>query len=106
MRTCLTFAAALAALAVATASTAAYAQAAPAPTRGELLYNTHCIACHTTQVHWRSGRLATDWASLMKQVRRWQAASALQWSEADITEVARYLNDTTYRFAHDAVTLR
>jgi len=94
-------------LTAAATSTAALAQLAPAAaSRGELLYTTHCIACHTTQVHWRSSRLVTDWAGLLLQVRRWQAAAALQWSDADITEVARHLNNTTYRFAHDAVTLR
>lgn len=102
MRTCLI----LAILTVAITSTAAFAQPASAATRGELLYNTHCIACHSMQVHWRSGKMATDWASLLAQVRRWQAAAALQWSEADITEVARYLNNTSYHFAHDAMTLR
>src|SRR5574338_705145 len=33
-------------------------------TRGELLYSTHCIACHSAQVHWREKKLATDWATL------------------------------------------
>lgn len=102
MRTVLT----LTVLMAAALGTTAFAQAAPVATRGELLYATHCIACHTTQVHWRTGRLVTDWASLLAQVRRWQAAAALQWSDADVTEVARYLNNTTYRLAGDAVTLR
>src|ERR1700757_114536 len=41
---------------------------------GALLYETHCIACHTTQVHWRDQRLATDWTTLSAQVRRWQTS--------------------------------
>lgn len=75
-----------------------HAQAATSPTRGQLLYTTHCIACHNSQVHWRDQRQATDWESLTQQVRRWQATAALQWSEDDIVEVARYLNDTIYRY--------
>jgi mono/diheme cytochrome c family protein len=67
-------------------------------TRGELLYTTHCVACHTTQMHWRDQRRATDWNSLKAQVRRWQATAQLGWSESDIAEVARHLNDTIYRF--------
>ena len=90
---------------MALACTAALAQAAPAPagaatmpgSRGQALYDTHCIACHNPQVHWRDGKLATDWASLKGLVRRWQAAAALAWSEADVVEVARYLNDSIYR---------
>ena len=43
-------------------------------------------------------RRQTDWASLKAQVRRWQARASLEWSEADIVEVARYLNDAIYRY--------
>ena len=39
---------------------AASVAAQPAPDRGTLLYETHCITCHTEQVHWRERRLATD----------------------------------------------
>jgi mono/diheme cytochrome c family protein len=81
------------------AAAAARAQDAAAPSRGRLLYETHCIACHDTQVHWRDLKQATDWASLQLQVRRWQSNIGLRWSEADIDDVAGHLNDTIYRFA-------
>lgn len=68
------------------------------PTRGKLLYDTHCIACHNSQIHWLDNKVATDWASLKAQVRRWQERAHLQRSEADVVEVARYLNDTIYRY--------
>jgi mono/diheme cytochrome c family protein len=68
------------------------------PTRGALLYETHCVACHDSQRHWRDQRLARDWPSLLAQVREWQARAILHWSNADIVEVARHLNDTIYRF--------
>ena len=29
---------------------------------------------------------------------RWQASAALAWSEVDVVEVARYLNDSIYRY--------
>jgi mono/diheme cytochrome c family protein len=32
--------------------------------RGELLYSTYCIGCHTAQIHWRDKTLATDWTIL------------------------------------------
>lgn len=60
---------------------------AGAQSRGELLYATHCIACHTTQVHWRDWRLAKDWTGLQAQVVRWQAAGSLNWSDEDIVAV-------------------
>jgi mono/diheme cytochrome c family protein len=78
---------------------AAPAQDGGAESRGRMLYGNHCGACHGTQMHWRDGKLATDWASLKAQVRRWQAAAQLNWSEDDIDDVARFLNDSFYRFA-------
>lgn len=71
-------------------------------TRGELLYSTHCNACHSSQIHWREKKLATDWTSLQAQVRRWQKFSALGWSDDDIGAVAGYLNALYYHYPkHD-----
>jgi mono/diheme cytochrome c family protein len=69
----------------------------PASPRGEMLYATHCTACHSAKVHWRDKRLVTDWASLTAQVGRWQANAGLDWSGDEILDVARYLNATIYR---------
>jgi mono/diheme cytochrome c family protein len=70
-----------------------------APGRGALLYNTHCIECHSTQMHWREQRLARDWPSLKAQVRRFQGVAGLAWDDEDIAAVARHHNDTIYRVA-------
>lgn len=91
---------------LALACSAAQAQAASVPagstvvptSRGQALYGTYCIACHNTQVHWRDAKLATDWPSLKAQVNRWQERAGLAWSNADVVEVARYLNDAIYRY--------
>lgn len=74
-----------------------------AQSRGELLYTTHCVACHTTQVHWRERRLATDWASLQAQVVRWQAAGSLNWSDEDVLAVTQHLNERFYGFKSPSV---
>jgi mono/diheme cytochrome c family protein len=66
--------------------------------RGELLYSTYCIGCHTTQMHWREKKLATDWRSLRYQVRRWLENVAPGLDEEGITAIARYLNDLYYHF--------
>ncbi len=91
-----------AALVLAAATVGTWAQAQPTPesvsTRGELLYSNHCIECHTTQMHWRAQRQAVDWETLKFQVRRWQGVVSLGWTEVDIDDVARFLNDTIYRF--------
>ncbi len=83
---------------------AASAQVAAQSSRGELLYMTHCIACHTTAIHWRQKKLAVDWESLKRQVRRWAGNAGLAWTDADIAEVARYLNATYYRYAAPSLT--
>ncbi|MFO1217794.1 MAG: cytochrome c [Burkholderiaceae bacterium] len=66
------------------------------PTRGQLLYGNHCVACHDQRMHWRDQRLARDWDSLRTWVRHWQGTQQLQWTDADVDEVARHLNDTIY----------
>jgi tetratricopeptide (TPR) repeat protein len=72
--------------------------AAGEPSRGELLYETNCVSCHSKEIHWRDRRLVTDWVSLTAQTRRWQSNAGLRWSDEDVEEVARYLNATIYRF--------
>jgi hypothetical protein len=66
------------------------------------MYATHCISCHTTEMHWRDNRSAVNWASLKVQVRRWQGAASLAWSDVDILDVSRYLNDSIYHFEQTA----
>ncbi len=66
--------------------------------RGALLYDNHCIACHNTQMHWRDQRLAKDWASLRALVRRWQGAAQLNWSDEEVDDVTRHLNELFYHF--------
>lgn len=73
----------------------------PAPPRildGEALYSLHCLECHTSQVHWRDKRLATNWDTLRAQVRRWEGNLRLNWSEREVDDVARYLNTYFYRY--------
>jgi mono/diheme cytochrome c family protein len=77
---------------------AAGAEPAREVSRGELLYSTHCIGCHGTQIHWREKSLVSDWPSLQAQVIRWQGVAGLKWSNEDIAEVARYLNSLHYHF--------
>jgi mono/diheme cytochrome c family protein len=70
----------------------------PAADRGALLYENHCAACHTAQIHWRDRKAATDWPRLSALVRQWQRQEQLNWTDDDIEAVARYLNDRYYRF--------
>jgi mono/diheme cytochrome c family protein len=65
---------------------------------GELLYLTHCIGCHTTQVHWRDNRIAKDLTGLKFQVNRWRNEAGLLWSEQEVADVTHYLNVVHYQF--------
>ena len=69
------------------------------PAHGERLYATHCVTCHTTKMHWREKKLASDWTSLRTQVQRWQGLAGLEWSRSDIEDVTRYLNVLYYHYA-------
>lgn len=67
------------------------------PTRGRLLYETHCIGCHNSQMHWRDQRIVKNWDGLVREVERWQARANLAWSPEDVLDVARHLNEIVYR---------
>jgi mono/diheme cytochrome c family protein len=75
-------------------------QATPPPgmSQGELLYTTHCVGCHTTEVHWREKKIAKDWRTLVAEVRRWQKNIKLSWGNEEIGAVAHYLNGAFYHF--------
>lgn len=87
---------------VSLAALLAFAGARADAARGALLYDNHCIACHNTQMHWRDQRLAKDWTSLRALVRRWQGAAQLNWSEEEVDDVSRHLNERIYRFEEPA----
>ena len=89
----------LAGIALLLGTQAALAQKSPASQpNGELIYKTYCIGCHTTEVHWREKRLATDWASLKFQVRRWLDNTGVGLSEGEINALTGYLSRRYYRF--------
>lgn len=67
-------------------------------TRGELLYSTHCIACHNTEVHWRDKKSATNWITIQSEVQRWQKLMGLEWTDNDVAAVTRYLNSLYYHY--------
>ena len=64
--------------------------------RGRLLYETACVACHTTQAHWRDKRIVRSWPELVRQVTRWQHNAGQNWQSADIVDVAAHLNGRFY----------
>ena len=65
--------------------------------RGRLLYETHCVACHTTQAHWRDKHIVRSWADLLYQVIRMEKNAGQDWSSEEIRDVAAYLNGLFYK---------
>ena len=73
-------------------------KSAVAPTRGELLYDNHCTACHTSVAHVRDNRRANSVAAVEAWVRRWSGELKLGWSEDEVTDVTQHLVNRYYKF--------
>jgi mono/diheme cytochrome c family protein len=65
--------------------------------RGRLLYENHCVVCHTQKVHRRVPPLPIDLKELRQIVTAWAKGQKLGWSENDISDVVEYLDSTYYR---------
>jgi mono/diheme cytochrome c family protein len=74
--------------------------------RGQQLFETHCIACHSSGLFQREHPKVRDWNQLLQEVRSRQAQAGQRWSPADISDVASYLNDRFYHFPHPASASR
>jgi len=66
--------------------------------RGRLLYENHCTVCHTSVVHVREDHKAGNLQEVQGFVARWSAYLKLPWTAEDRAAVARYLDETYYRF--------
>lgn len=70
----------------------------PAPSRGQLLYENHCMVCHESVVHIRSRQQVRSLPALQAQVRRWAAYMQLRWGKEEVEEVAGHLDRQYYKF--------
>lgn len=69
------------------------------PERGRVLYENHCVACHTQRVHTRPNRIALTRAEVRAIVDHWQRQQNLIWSEQDTADVVEFLGRTQYKLA-------
>lgn len=74
----------------------------PDPDRAQLLYETHCIGCHTSAAHRGSDRRARSEADVSIQVRRWSDNQKLGWTDEDVDQVTALLVRRYYHFAPSA----
>jgi hypothetical protein len=70
----------------------------PAPSRGQLLYDNHCMSCHESMVHIRNRQQVKSMQELRNQVTRWATYANLHWNKDEIEEVVRHLNTQFYKF--------
>ena len=66
--------------------------------RGQLLYENHCMICHESVAHIRDDRRAKSFKALEAWVVRWANQQELDWDSPDIVEVVDYLNRRYYKF--------
>jgi hypothetical protein len=70
----------------------------PVPSRGQLLYENHCMACHESVVHIRTRQQARSLSALRAQVLRWTAYMQLRWGKEEVEDVVAHLNSQYYKF--------
>ena len=72
---------------------------------GEKLVKEHCISCHAQKyggdgsaIYTRSDRKVNSSSELLAQIRNCNTMLGLKWFEDEEMHVARYLNQTYYKF--------
>ena len=66
--------------------------------RGKLLYETSCNECHTKSVSERTNRTAKSVSDIRKWVIRWESYKGCHWSDEEVEDVTKYLNDRFYKY--------
>jgi hypothetical protein len=69
----------------------------PDAERGRLLYENHCVVCHTSKVHRRAAPLPMNLKELRGIVAGWAKEQKLNWSDGEISDVVEHLDSTYYR---------
>lgn len=70
--------------------------------RGQLLYENHCMVCHTSIVHVRERRKANSREEIEAWIVRWQTELGLNWDSGEVDDVAEFLNQRFYRLESDS----
>jgi hypothetical protein len=70
----------------------------PAQSRGQILYENHCLVCHESTVHIRQCHKVRTMNDLRAWVTLWAGELHLDWGSPEAEEVVRHLNRRYYRF--------
>lgn len=67
------------------------------PTRGQMLYENHCLSCHESQMHIRQNTKVKQLSQLHHFVLIRSSELKLQWGEDERNAVTNYLNMRFYK---------
>ena len=76
---------------------ASMSAAAQDVSRGQLLYENHCIVCHREGLHERSNSKVATYADLRYQVERWTKETGRTFTSGDREDLIEFLDATHYR---------
>lgn len=69
----------------------------PSADRGRLLYENHCVTCHSGKVHRRLTLVPIARSELRLIISAWAKSERLGWTEAEIADVVEFLDSSYYR---------
>ena len=69
----------------------------PNAERGRLLYDNHCITCHSGKVHRRITQVPITRSELRVIISAWAKSERLGWTEAEVADVVEFLDSSYYR---------
>ena len=65
--------------------------------KGKQLHDTSCTTCHGTEVYIRKNRRIKSIEGLIGQVRNCNANLARNYSDAQLNDLTKYLNEAYYK---------
>jgi mono/diheme cytochrome c family protein len=65
--------------------------------RGQMLYETHCVVCHREGLHERRNSKVATYADLRYQVERWTQQTGRSFTPAEREDLIEFLDATHYR---------
>ena len=69
----------------------------PSAERGRLLYENHCVTCHSGKVHRRITPVPITRSELRVIISAWAGSERLGWTEGEIADVVEFLDSVYYR---------
>lgn len=69
-----------------------------AESRGQMLYENHCLGCHESVLFIREKRTVRSFPDIRAAALRWAAETKLPWGTEEIDDVTGHLNRTYYHF--------